>query len=281
MTTPARMTTPRTTTPARTTAAATGIADRLAELAGRLGDEPAVLGLDPDATVDRLSWTELAAAVRRTADRLAGATGVVAVPAANTPAAIALLLGTLAAELPLLVLDPRAPTGERDDLIRFVAREHGTVGVLDEDGLGTAATGDRPAPRGIGYLLATGGSSGLAKVVAAPGPIRYDPRRFPSPVLRRAGWRTGQRQLVAGPLHHTAPFTASLDGLLDGNTVVLLPTFAPDLLVDAIREHRVGWVQLTPAHMCSSSSRPATSWPRCTRSCTRRPRATSRPSGRG
>ena len=68
-------------------------------------------------------------------------------------------------------------------------------------------------------------------------------------ILRRAGWRTGQRQLVAGPLHHTAPFTASLDGLLDGSTVVLLPTFAPDLLVEAIRDRRIGWVQLTPAHM--------------------------------
>lgn len=244
-----------------TAPAATSVAERLAVLADEHGDAAAVVGVDERGGEQRLSWRELGAGAARVADRLRvelprDAPLVVAVAATNTPAALPLLLGGLAAELPVLPVDPRAPAGERAALLRFVAREHGTVHLLDTGGVSVAAAapadpGGTRRRRPVGYLLATGGSSGLTKVVAAPGPLRYDPRRTPSPLLRRAGWRTGQRQLVAGPLHHTAAFTSCLDGVLDANTVVLLPVFAPDLLVDVVRAQAVEWAQLTPAHMRS------------------------------
>ena len=101
----------------------------------------------------------------------------------------------------------------------------------------------------MAYLLATGASSGIPKISARPGPLRYDPALTPSLVIRQAGWRTGQRQLIAGPLYHAAPFTAFLDALLDGNTVVLQPFFAPQWTVELVRRYAIEWLQLTPAHM--------------------------------
>jgi bile acid-coenzyme A ligase len=71
----------------------------------------------------------------------------------------------------------------------------------------------------------------------------------PLPLRRRAGWRSGQRQLILGPLHHAAPFTTLLDGLLDGNTTVLPPYFLPAWTVELVERYAVEWIQLTPAHM--------------------------------
>jgi bile acid-coenzyme A ligase len=101
----------------------------------------------------------------------------------------------------------------------------------------------------VAYLLATGASTGIPKISARPGPLRYDPVWTPSLVIRQAGWRTAQRQLIVGPLYHAAPFTAFLDALLDSNTVVLQPVFAPQWTVELVRRYAIEWLQLTPAHM--------------------------------
>ncbi|HET8683979.1 MAG TPA: AMP-binding protein [Micromonosporaceae bacterium] len=239
------------------------VAARLRELSTGHGD--AVVSVDLDGVEQRLSWPQVAdgagriAAGLRDADPGAERPAVVAVRATNTAAALVRLLGVLAADLPVLPLDPRMPDRERQRLLEFVAREYGPVHVLsgrsDGDDEPVAVVERVPGPdrgderRPVAYLLATGGSSGLPKVVAAPGPLRYDPARVPSPLLRHAGWRTGQRQLIAGPLHHTGPFTSCLDGVLDRNVIVLLPVFTPELLVEQIREQRIEWLQLTPSHL--------------------------------
>jgi bile acid-coenzyme A ligase len=101
----------------------------------------------------------------------------------------------------------------------------------------------------VAYLLATGASTGIPKISARPGPLRYDPVRTPSVVIRQTGWRTAQRQLIVGPLYHAAPFTAFLDALLDRNTVVLQPVFAPQWTVELVRRYTIEWLQLTPTHM--------------------------------
>jgi bile acid-coenzyme A ligase len=46
-----------------------------------------------------------------------------------------------------------------------------------------------------------------------------------------------------------APFTAFLDALLDSNTVVLQPLFAPQWTVELVSRYAIEWLQLTPAHM--------------------------------
>jgi bile acid-coenzyme A ligase len=67
--------------------------------------------------------------------------------------------------------------------------------------------------------------------------------------LQRAGWRPGQTQLILGPLHHAAPFSRLLDGLLGGNTVILTNGWYPELIFDLSAEYDVDWVQLTPVHL--------------------------------
>jgi bile acid-coenzyme A ligase len=101
----------------------------------------------------------------------------------------------------------------------------------------------------VAYLLATGASTGIPKISARPGPLRYDPARTPSPVIQQTGWRTAQRQLIVGPLYHAAPFSALLDALLDSNTVVLQPLFTPQWTVELVRRYAIEWLQLTPTHM--------------------------------
>ena len=239
--------------------AAGTVAGRIRAVAARRADAPAVIGLDEHDAEELLSWRALADRSSRIARLLRercgpdGVRPVVAVPATNTPATVVRLAGVLAAELPVLPLDPRSPEAERDQLLGFVAAEHGPVLLLDGD---TLVPVGEPGPvdsarAGPGYLLATGGSSGMTKVVAVPGPVRYDPALIPSPLLRKAGWRSEQRQLVAGPLHHTAPFTHWLNGMLDEHTVVLLPVFAADLLLESIRRYSIEWLQTTPAHLRS------------------------------
>jgi bile acid-coenzyme A ligase len=114
--------------------------------------------------------------------------------------------------------------------------------------LSTAAEGPGQLST-VAYLLATGASTGIPKISARPGPVRYDPVRTPSLVIRQTGWRGGQRQLIVGPLYHAAPFTAFLDALLDSNTVVLQPFFAPQWTVELVRGYAIEWLQLTPTHM--------------------------------
>ncbi len=243
----------------RASGAGSTVAERIRAIAAGRADAPAVIGLDEHGAEQLLSWCTLADRSRRVAIELrerAGPDGpppVVAVPAPTTPDTVVRLAGALAAELPVLPLDPRAPEAEREQLLGFVASAYGRVLLLDGDTVtpvGEPAPAD-PARPALGYLLATGGTSGMTKVVAVPGPVRYDPALIPSPLLVKAGWRSGQRQLVAGPLHHTAPFTHWLNGMLDEHTVVLLPIFAADLLLESIRRYAIDWLQVTPAHLRS------------------------------
>jgi bile acid-coenzyme A ligase len=244
--------------------ASTTLAARIAQVGAERGLAPAVIGWEEDGAERTISWRQLAEEVQRIARRLgAGPTArdapvAVAVEARNSPSALIRILGALAAEIPVLPLDPRAAPREREQLLSFMAREYGPICLLLADGRLAWGTGSAVCPRGsaglkrrAGYFLSTGGSSGPPKVVAIPGPLRYDPARIPSSLLRKTRWRNGQRQLLAGPLHHSAPFTHCIHGLLDENTIILQPLFAPDHLLDLIREYSVEWLQLTPTHMRS------------------------------
>jgi bile acid-coenzyme A ligase len=212
----------------------------------------------PSLTEQVLSWRELAGRVTDAADALRAvldrtARSCAVVPAGNTlPAAIG-VAAALAAEVPVFPLNPATPPAERDALLRLLGRRFAHGYLLDGE-LGPQRmdlpAGPVPAGHGaVAYLLATGASTGLPKITARPGALRYDPARTPSVVIRQTGWRTGQRQLIVGPLFHTAPFTAFVDALLDSNTVVLQPVFAAQWTVELVRRYAIEWLQLTPAHM--------------------------------
>jgi bile acid-coenzyme A ligase len=246
---------------------------RIADIARAEPDRTALVGFGADLAEQVLSWPEFADRVADAADTLRaaldpGTRSCAVLPAGNTlPAAIG-IAAALAAEVPVFPLNPATPPPERDALLRLLGRRFGHLYLLDAQlqpermdlpagpgpGPGppagaSAAAGGPGQVSTVAYLLATGASTGIPKISARPGPLRYDPARTPSLVIRQTGWRTGQRQLIVGPLYHAAPFTAFLDALLDSNTVVLQPVFAPQWTIELVRRYAIEWLQLTPAHM--------------------------------
>ncbi len=232
---------------------------RIADIARAEPGRTALVGFGTDLAEQVLSWREFADRVADVADELRAALdprtrSCAVVPAGNTlPAAIG-IAAALAAEVPVFPLNPATPPAERDALFRLLGRRFGHVHLMDAQlrpqRVDLPAGREPPASAyAVAYLLATGASTGIPKISARPGPLRYDPAGTPSLVIQRTGWRTRQRQLIVGPLYHTAPFTAFLDALLDGNTVVLQPFFAPQWTVELVRRYAIEWLQLTPAHM--------------------------------
>jgi bile acid-coenzyme A ligase len=235
------------------------IRHRITTTARTQPERTALVSFDTQLTEQVLSWREFAEQVTDAADALCavldrGTRSCAIVPAGNTaPAAIG-IAAALTAEVPVFPLNPATPPAERDALLRLLGRRF-AHGYLMEDQLRPQRihlpAGPEPSAGAstVAYLLATGASTGIPKISARPGPLRYDPARTPSVVIRQTGWRTAQRQLIVGPLYHAAPFTAFLDALLDSNTVVLQPVFAPQWTVELVRRYAIEWLQLTPTHM--------------------------------
>jgi bile acid-coenzyme A ligase len=262
---------------------------RIADIARAEPDRTALVGFDAHLAEQVLSWREFADRVADAADALLAvlnqpgpsaavlnrpgpsaavlnlpgpsaaaldrsARPCAVVPADNTlPAAIG-IAAALAAEVPVFPLNPATPPAERDALLRLLGRRfaHGYLmdAQLRPQPIDLPAGPTPPAGANtVAYLLATGASTGIPKISARPGPLRYDPVRTPSLVIRQTGWRAEQRQLIVGPLYHAAPFTAFLDALLDSNTVVLQPFFAPRWTTELVRRYAIEWLQLTPTHM--------------------------------
>ncbi len=260
---------------------------RIADTARAEADRPALVGFDTHLAEQVLSWREFADRVADSADALGAALdrstrSCAIVPAGNTlPAAIG-IAAALAAEVPVFPLNPATPPAERDALLCLLGRRfrHGYLmdaelgpqrmdlpagpepppganaegpgqssAAAEGPGQSSAAAVGPGQSNTVAYLLATGASTGIPKIAARPGPLRYDPVRTPSLVIRQTGWRSAQRQLIVGPLYHAAPFTAFLDALLDSNTVVLQPVFAPQWTVELVRRYAIEWLQLTPTHM--------------------------------
>ena len=232
---------------------------RICDIAQAEPGRTALLGFDAHLAEQVVSWRELADRVVAAADALRAALNrstpsCVVVPTDNTvPAAIS-IAAALAAEVPVFPMNKATPSAEQDALLRLLGRRfaHGYLMDAQLRPQRVDLTEGPEPPAGadaVAYLLATGASSGIPKISARPGPLRYDPAGTPSPVIRQTGWRTGQRQLIVGPLYHTAPFTAFLDGLLDRNTIVLQPFFAPQWTVELVRRYAIEWLPLTPTHM--------------------------------
>jgi len=230
---------------------------RIADIARAEPDRTAFVGFGTDLTEQVVSWQEFAGRVADAAGALGAALdrrtrSCAIVPAGNTLPAVIGIAAALTAEVPVFPLNPGTPPAERDALLGLLGRRFGHGYLMDAQlrpQRMDLPAGPEPPAGAIAYLLATGASTGIPKISARPGPLRYDPAGTPSVVIRQTGWRSGQRQLIVGPLYHAAPFTAFLDALLDSNTVVLQPFFAPQWTVELVRRYAIEWLQLTPAHM--------------------------------
>jgi bile acid-coenzyme A ligase len=240
----------------------TSVRQRIADIARTAPEDTALVGFDAELAEQSLCWREFA----ETTDDLVGSlralpdgqgTPCVVVEASNTVHSAIGIAAVLAAELPLFPLNPAAPPAERAGIFNFLGRRFGRVHLMDgrhqphEVDIARAAdTAQKPwAEATPAYMLATGGSSGVPKISMHRDPLGYDPARTPAMAIRTTGWRTGQRQLIVGPLYHAAPFTVFVDALLDRNTTVLQPFFAPSWTIRLVADYAIEWMQLTPTHM--------------------------------
>ncbi|MEO3755607.1 AMP-binding protein [Streptomyces sp. B6B3] len=207
-----------------------------------------------------LSWSELAetsaswaASLRR---RLTGgspaARPALVVPVSNTLEGVLRLVAALSAELPVFPVGAATPAPELARLMDLVADAHGTAYRMprDPDGAPERVAGPPSAPAAdadVDYLLAGGGTSGRPRLSAGSfGDGSLTGLRL---LLRRTGWRERTRQIVLGPLSHSAPFLSAVAGLADRHTLVVQGVFSPDRAVATIAEHGVEWLQVTPSHM--------------------------------
>jgi bile acid-coenzyme A ligase len=229
---------------------------RLRELAATDPDADALVGFDDTDEVPRarrLSWAELEQATARQAELLEPG-GLVAVPAGNDPATVVTVLACLRAGVTFVPVHARMPEPERDTVLRRLATRYGRpVRLFGSAPEPVAAPISAALPA---YLLLTGGSSGLPKLVPFAAPAPYHPNRYPNALLRRAGLGTGQRHLLVAPLHHAAAFSCFLEGVLTGACTVLLPAFHPATMWQVIAQERVQWMVLTPTHMQAALQHP-------------------------
>ena len=236
--------------------------NRIRQLADERGDDAAFVFVNHRGEEEALSWRVLSATVSeqvRSIRQQAGPGSVITAPAQSAPTAVAVFLAVLAAGRTLFPLDPRNPAVSSQRLLDEVRRQGGPIDNIESlfrhDDPGPGAATEVPGSQGAsafaagGYILASGGSTGLPKPIHRPGAPYYDPRNVPSALLRRTGWRNHQTQLLSGPLHHAAPFSRLIDGVLSGNTLVIPQIFKSDLILGVIERYRVEWMQLTPSNM--------------------------------
>ncbi len=234
------------------------VAARLAELAAAAPDRLALTtwtGREP-ATLSR---AELSGQSQAVAGLLRGRGvrpgGRTIVACGNVAQFVLAVLGTWMAGATPMIVPPAASDGElatllggQDpaDLLRVDAEL-----LADATSTPQPATPDQVTPGpdpAIGWFLPSGGTTGLPRLVPAPlPPLRLlDGHRL---VLTQVGWRADHTQLVVGPLHHAAPFTCAMAGLLGGNHLALLARLTPPDLVRACTDVHPQWCQLTPHQM--------------------------------
>lgn len=91
--------------------------------------------------------------------------------------------------------------------------------------------------------MASGGSTGLPKLIVAANSAVYDPRQASSLFKGR------QAVLVPGPLCHGAPFSAAFGGLFSGCKVVVMQRFDALRCLQLIEQHRVDRMTVVPTMM--------------------------------
>lgn len=101
-----------------------------------------------------------------------------------------------------------------------------------------APLADRIAPNE--RAMASGGSTGLPKLIVAANPAVYD-EAFASAVFRAR-----RAVLVPGPLYHAAPWSSAWQALFAGCTVVVMPRFDPERTLALIEQHQIDRMGVVP-----------------------------------
>jgi bile acid-coenzyme A ligase len=238
----------------------------LSELAAATPDAVALVcvdesGVERDFTIGALarSSAQLARALQeRGID--AGSLVVLALP--NGPEMVTLSYAAWWLGACVLPYSPKAPAQERAAVLDAAKESGRAVVVVDEHGgldaihAGTIETASRalsaepladvvPHP---GRAIASGGSTGLPKVIAETKPHVAVPDTA-TRVSRMLGREPGQTALVFGPMYHTLSYGTVFSTLFDRGCVVLMARFDEQLALEIIERHRVQVLATVPAHL--------------------------------
>jgi bile acid-coenzyme A ligase len=153
-----------------------------------------------------------------------------------------------------LPLSSRLPVGERTAIVEL-ADARLVVGVDPAEHPGRVCVeagfapgpevGDDPLPEVVSpswKASTSGGSTGRPKIIVAGNAAEGDPSL--SGLLLRYG--PDDVQAVVAPLYHNTALSASINGLLLGQRVVVFERFDARQLLAAIGEHRITWLSLVP-----------------------------------
>ncbi len=237
---------------------------RLSELAGA---EPArivltFIGADGSGS----EWTTVALnrfanrIARQLSSRGAGSGSLVVIALPNCPEHVATAIAVWKLGGCVLPLSSRMPELERNALLEIMEPTVVVADWVDTAGrvsVGRSALlaqgGDAtdPVPDRIsrpGKAVASGGSTGRPKIIVDPAPWAQRPGEL-ARAFAPLGFRSGQRQLLAGPLYHNAPFLWMHYGLFEAGSVVLMERFDAEQAVSLIESERIEWVMMVPTMM--------------------------------
>ncbi len=157
-----------------------------------------------------------------------------------------------------LLLSPRMPdvefagiTGLVDKCLVIADRTGAELGRADITALRESGPwDDAPLPditAHPGKAIGSGGSTGRSKIIVDPKPWARVPGNIAA--FPGVGFRTGQVQLVAGPLYHNSPFSWGHSGLFEEQHLVVLERFDAARAVEMIERHRCQFMFLAPTMM--------------------------------
>lgn len=230
------------------------IGERIAQLTAEYGDAPAVISGDTTR-----SWTELDRRTNRLARALL-ARGVVLgdLVTIGVPNSVEFVEACIACWKAGAVPQPVSaamPPLELQGIVELadpplvIARGDIPLDrpIADVDDLIAESDDDSPLPIVISPAYkapASGGSTGRPKLIvsAQAGVVE----QFGSMVWKH---RPGGMVLMPGPMYHNGPFTSAMAGLLNGSTLVLMPRFDAEGVLQEVEKHRATWLYLVPAMM--------------------------------
>lgn len=202
------------------------------------------------------TWAELERRTRSTADAIASRTvrperSVLVTEEVGGTGDVLNLIAMLRTRLPVAVLPGNAPHPARHALREKLLRNGHDLVELREPGIEVTLSkfpvrGCMPADS---LLMSSGGSSGKPKVVIDRWMRRTGERPRAARLTTQLNWRAGQRQMIIGSLHHASTLNFLIEGLADGNTLVITRLFEPTTVLDLIAAWDIRWLHLTPYHM--------------------------------
>jgi len=99
--------------------------------------------------------------------------------------------------------------------------------------------------------MSSGGSTGLPKIIIAPGPNAFDTEKKPPLHFPETG-----PILATGPVYHNMPLTVNIQALFEGHQVVGMTRFDPEECLRLIEEFRIQWTSFVPTMMMRISRLP-------------------------